>query len=385
MSKKVYLDYAATTPVAKEVLDEMLPYFSDKFGNASSVHFKGQEAKRAFDEARIKIAKLIEADPDEVVFTSGGTESDNLALRGVMEAYREKRKHLIVSKIEHPAVLKTAQALEKKGFKVDYLDVDEGGFVNLEQLSDLITEETVLVSIMYANNEIGMIQPIAEISKLIKEKNKKTFFHTDAAQAFNYLNCDVRNLGVDLMTLSGQKIYGPKGIGILYIKRGIMLESQQTGGEHEFGKRAGTENVSGAVGMAQAMEITDEQRIKENRRLTELRDKLIEGIKKIKGAHLSGSVENRLSNNVNFCFKDVEGEALVMSLDFQGVMVSSGSACSSAKLEPSYVLRAIDTPVELAQGSLRLTLGRSTTEEDIDYTIQTLGEVLERLRTISTM
>ncbi|MFC1651921.1 cysteine desulfurase family protein [Patescibacteria group bacterium] len=387
MNRLVYLDYAATTPVDKEVLELMQPYFSDKFGNPSSIHRKGQEAKKALDGARIKAAELLNCKPEEIVFTSGGTESDNLALKGVMEAAKENGKnHLIISKIEHPAVLKTAEALEKSGFKVDYLPVDKEGVIRINELEKLIREETALVSIIYANSETGTIQSIKEISKLIKTKNPKTFFHTDAIQAFNYLDCNVEKLGVDLLSLSGQKIYGPKGVGLLYIKQGTKIDPVQTGGEHEIGKRAGTENIPGIVGMVKAMELADEKRLEESRRLQELRNKLIEGIRKnIKGSFLSGSFTDRLCNNVNFCFSGVEGEALVMSLDVKGVMGSSGSACSSAKLEPSHVLAALDIPPELAQGSLRLTLGRDTTEEDINYVLEILPEVIERLRSISAI
>ena len=387
MGKSVYLDYAATTPVDREVYKAMRPYFSDKFGNPSSVHRRGQEAKKALDGARIKAAELLNCKPEEIVFTSGGTESDNLALRGVIEIAKEKkRNHLIVSKIEHPAVLKTAEVLEKSGFEVDYLPVDKEGIIRIDELGKLIRKETALISIIYVSNEIGTIQPIKEISRLIKEKNSETLFHTDAIQAFNYLDCNVERLGVDLLSLSGQKLYGPKGVGLLYVKEGTEITPVQTGGEHEMGKRAGTENVSGIVGMVKAMELVAEKREEESRRLQELRNKLIEGIRaSIKGAFLSGSFTNRLCNNLNFCFSGVEGEALVMSLDIKGIMGSSGSACSSAKLEPSYVLAALGIPQELVQGSLRLTLGKDTTAEDINYVLEVLPEVVERLRSISAI
>ena len=385
--KRIYLDYAATTPVAKEVLEAMLPYFTERFGNPSSVHKKGQEAKRALLEARKKVAQLLNCQPREIIFTSGGTESDNLALRGVINAAKkEGRDHLIVSKIEHPAVLKTAQSLEKEGFKVDYLSVNKEGIVNLKELEKLITEKTALVSIMYANNEIGTIEPISEISKLIKQKNPETLFHTDAIQAFNYLDCQVKELGVDLLSLSGQKIYGPKGVGLLYQKQGIRLIPQQSGGEQENGLRAGTENLPGIIGLVKAMELVDGSRTTESKRLSVLRDQLIEGIRtQIKGTHLNGSREKRLPNNLNFCFSSIEGEALVMSLDIQGVMGSTASACSSAKLEPSHVLLALGLKPELAQGSLRLTLGKSTTSNDIDYVLEIIPAIVERLRSISSL
>ncbi len=383
--KRIYLDHAATTPVAKEVLDAMLPYFSDKFGNPSSVHFEGQEAKKALDESRRKIAELLGCEPEEIIFTSGGTESDNLALRGVMNVAKESGKnHLIVSKIEHPAVLNTAKALEKEGFKVDYLSVDKEGTVDLKELGKLITAQTALVSIMYANNEIGTIEPLKEISQLIKKRNPETLFHTDAIQAFNYLDCRVLNIGVDLMSLSAQKIYGPKGMGLLYVRKGVLINSMQTGGEQEMGKRAGTENVPGIVGFARAMELADRKKVAEKMRLQELRDKLIAGIKSnIDGAHLNGAWENRLPNNINFCFERIEGESLVMSLDVEGIEVGSGSACSSQKLEPSHVLLALGISPQLAQGSLRLTLGRDTTIEDINHVISVLPPIVERLRSIS--
>ncbi len=383
--KRIYLDYAATTPVAKEVLEAMLPYFSDKFGNPSSIHSRGQEARKALNDSYHRVAELLGCGVSEIVFTSGGTESDNLALRGVMHAAaKEGKNHLIVSKIEHPAVYKTAEVLAEDGFKVDFLSVNEEGTVKLKELEKLITDKTALVSIMYANNEIGTIEPIKEISELIKRKNPHTLFHTDAIQAFNYLDCCVENLGVDLMSLSAQKLYGPKGVGLLYVRKGVRLDPVQTGGGQELGKRAGTENLPGIVGMVKAMELADQVKIAEKMRLQELRNRLIEGIQsRIDGVHLSGSLENRLPNNVNFCFDRIEGEGLVMSLDVEGVMVSTGSACSSRRLEPSHVLLALGISPRLAQGSLRLTLGRDTKGEDIDYVLSILPPVVDRLRSIS--
>jgi cysteine desulfurase len=383
--KQVYLDYAATTPVAEEVLDTMLPYFSNQFGNPSSIHCKGQEAKKALDNSRRKIAQLLHCETTEIIFTSGGTESDNLALKGVMEAAKKDgRNHLIISAIEHPAIEKTATLLSQQGFKVDHVPVTKEGLIKLDRLEKLINDKTALVSIIYANNEIGTIQSIPAITDLIKKKNPRTLFHTDAAQAFNYLNCQVDYLKVDLLSLSAQKIYGPKGVGLLYLRKGVNFVPQQTGGEQEMGKRAGTENIAGVVGMAKAMELADQRREQERLRLQTLRDRLAEGIRQnIDDNYLNGSLENRLCNNINFCFKGIEGEALVISLDVEGVMGSSGSACSSAKLEPSSTLLAIGRSPELAQGSLRLSLGKDTTEADIDYVLSVLPSVVNRLRSIS--
>ena len=381
MGMKVYMDYAATTPVDPRVFKVMRPYFSKKFGNTMSLHSFGREAKKALEDSREKIAKVINANPSEIIFTSGATESNNLALKGIAFANKKKGKHLIVSSIEHHCVLDSARWLEKQGFEITYLKVDKHGLVDLAELEDSIREDTILVSIMHANNEIGTIEPIKEIGKICREKG--VYFHTDAAQSFGKIPIDVKKMNVDLLTASSHKIYGPKGVGFLFIREGVEIEPLLHGGGHEFGLRSSTVNVAGIVGFAEAAEIARKEMKMEAERLTKLRRKLERGVLKIKNSHLNGHPIKRLPNISNFWFDFIEGEALVMYLDQKGIAASTGSACSSESLEPSHVLLAIGLKPHQAQGSLRLSIGRFTTKKEVDYVLKVLPEVVERLRRIS--
>lgn len=384
MNKRIYLDYSATTPMKKEVLDEMMPYFTEKYGNASSIHYFGREAKSAIDRSRDTIAKAIGADSKEIFFTGGGSEADNWAIKGIALANKEKGNHIITSKIEHHAVLHVCEYLEKNGFEVTYLDVDEYGMVDLEQLKESITDKTILVSIMYVNNEIGTIQPIKEIAKITKERG--VYFHTDAVQALGNIAIDVNDLGVDVMNFSSHKIYGPKGIGAIYIRKGIKIHPLIHGGAQERRRRAGTENIPGIVGFAKATELAVEQLDSHIEHIKNLRDKLIKGIlDNIDYVKLNGHPEERHPGNVNFCFEFIEGESLLLSLDMVGIAGSSGSACTSGSLDPSHVLMALGLTHEIAHGSLRLTIGDFTTEEDIDYTIKQLIKIVDRLRQMSPL
>ena len=379
---RIYLDNAATTPVDKRVLEAMLPYYSDVFGNPSSLYSYGQEAKKAIEEAREKVAKALGADSDEIYFTSGGSESDNWALKGVAYALKDKGNHIITTEIEHHAVLNTCRYLEKEGFKVTYLPVDEYGLVKPEDLKKAITDKTILVSIMFANNEIGTIEPIEELVKIAHEKN--VYFHTDAVQAVGNVPIDVKKLDVDLLSLSAHKIYGPKGVGALYIKKGVKIHSLIQGGTQERNRRAGTENVPGIVGLGEAMELITKNLDSHINKLTFLRDKLINGIlEKIPYARLNGHPTKRLPGNVNVSFEFIDGESLILNLDMAGICASSGSACTSGSLEPSHVLLAIGLSKELARGSLRLTIGKDNTEEDIDKVLEVLPQIVKRLRSIS--
>ncbi|KHO62984.1 cysteine desulfurase [Thermoanaerobacter sp. YS13] len=379
---RIYLDNAATTPVDKRVLEAMLPYYSDVFGNPSSPYSYGQEAKKAIEEAREKAAKALGADADEIYFTSGGSESDNWALKGVAYALKDKGNHIITTEIEHHAVLNTCRYLEKEGFKVTYLPVDEYGLVEPEDLKKAITDKTILVSIMFANNEIGTIEPIEELVKIAHEKN--VYFHTDAVQAVGNVPIDVKKLDVDLLSLSAHKIYGPKGVGALYIKKGIKIHSLIQGGTQERNRRAGTENVAGIVGLGEAIELITKNLDSHINKLTFLRNKLINGIlEKIPYARLNGHPTKRLPGNVNVSFEFIDGESLILNLDMAGICASSGSACTSGSLEPSHVLLAIGLPRELARGSLRLTIGKDNTEEDIDKVLEVLPQIIKRLRSIS--
>ncbi|MGE5559861.1 MAG: cysteine desulfurase NifS [Chloroflexota bacterium] len=382
--RQVYLDHSATTPTHPDVVAAMMPYFSDKFGNASSIHSFGREARKAVEAAREQVARLIGADPREIVFTSGGTEADNLAIRGVALANAKRGKHIITSSIEHHAVLHLCESLEKEGYSVTYLPVDADGLVSVADVEKALRPDTILVTIMHANNEVGTIQDLAAISALLKPRN--IYFHTDAVQSVGKIKADVNELGVDLLTLSGHKIYGPKGVGALYIRRGTKLESLAKGGSHERGKRAGTENVPGIVGLGKACEIAASELEQERERLMGLRDKLIRGIsERISDVKLNGHPTQRLPHNVNVSIKYVEGEAMLLNLDMKGIAASSGSACTSGSLEPSHVLLAMGVPHEVAHGSLRLTLGRMTTAEDIDYVLDTLPEIVTRLRSWSPL
>ncbi len=383
--KKIYLDHAATTPVDKRVLREMQPYFSEKFGNASSLHLFGLEAGEAMEKSREQVAKAINARPEEIIFTSGGTESDNIALQGVAYTNRRKGKHIITTKIEHHAVENTCKFLEKSGFEVSYLDVDKEGFIDLAKLEKKMEDETILVSVMHANNEIGTIEPVKEIGELCRERG--IYFHTDAVQSVGKEKIDVQRMNVDLLSASGHKFYGPKGIGFLYVKQGTKICPLMHGGNHEKGLRSGTENVAGIVGMAKALEIAEGERVEEAARERKLAKKLVNGALKMRNSWLNGPAigKKRLSNNVNLGFDFVEGESMVLMLSDKGIAASTGSACSTKSLEPSHVLRAIGLPHVKCHGSLRFTLGRSTTKKDIDFVLKELPVIVKKLRDISPL
>jgi cysteine desulfurase len=379
--RQVYLDNAATTRVRPEVMEAMLPWFTEDFGNASSVHSWGRKSQRAVDEAREKIATLLGASSQEIYFTSGGTEADNWAIKGYALKHQDKGKHIITSAIEHHAVLHSFEALKKKGFEVTYLPVDTDGIVRPQTLKDAMRPDTILVSIMLANNEIGTIEPIAELAKIAKAGGAA--FHTDAVQAVGHIPVNVKDLGVDMLTLSAHKFHGPKGIGLLYIRKGVSTDNLMDGGAHERGRRAGTINHPAIIGMAKALELSVNELPETSKRIIALREKLIEGVLEIRDARLNGHRTQRLPGNANFSFSGMEGEALVLSLDIAGIAASSGSACSSGSLEPSHVLVAIGIPLSASHSSLRLTLGEDTTEEDIDYTIGKIAQIIERLRAMS--
>ncbi|MBP6875576.1 MAG: cysteine desulfurase NifS [Candidatus Eisenbacteria bacterium] len=384
--KRIYLDHNATTPLDPAVLEEMLPFLTEKFGNASSVHSAGQEARRAVEQARERLARLIGADASEIVFTSGGTEADNHALRGVVDPLGPNAAcpHIVTSAIEHPAVLNTCQMLEKRGCAVTYVPVDEHARVDVEQVRSAIKPETKIVSIMLANNEVGTIQPVAEIAAIAHEHG--ALVHTDAVQALGRLPIDVRKLGVDLMSVSSHKIYGPKGIGALYLRRGVRVTPLLFGGHQERHRRGGTENVPAIVGFGKASELAGALREERATRERELRDRLERAIlERIPHTRVNGHPTERLPNTLNAAFRFVEGESLLMNLDFEGVAVSTGSACSSGDLKPSHVLVAMGLPVEEAHGTLRFSLGRSTTEEDIDAASEALVRVVDRVRAMSPM
>lgn len=382
--KNVYMDYSATTYVKPEVVEEMLPYFTEKFGNPSSFYGISRETKRAIDKSREQIAKALNCLPGEIYFTGGGSEADNWAIKGIASAHKNKGNHIITTKIEHHAVLHTCEYLEKNGFEVTYLDVDEEGFVRLEDLKNAITDKTILVTIMFANNEIGTIQPIKEIGEICKEK--KIFFHTDAVQAVGNIPVDVREMNIDMLSLAGHKIYGPKGIGVLYIKKGIKIDNLIHGGAQEKNRRAGTENIASIVGLGKAIEIATDNLEEHMKELTVLRDKLMNGLLQIPYTKLNGPKgDKRLPGNVNVCFRFIEGESILLSLDFKGVCASSGSACTSGSLDPSHVLLSIGLPHEIAHGSLRLTMGDGSTEEDVDYVLDVVPPIIERLRNMSPL
>jgi cysteine desulfurase len=379
-NKIIYLDHAATTYLDSRVKKEMDKCYSDVYGNPGSLHSIGREANELVETSREIIAKILNCKPNEIIFTSGGTESINLAIKGV--AFKKEKGHIITSKVEHPAVIDTCKFLEKKGFSITYLNVDKFGLVNPKDVEKAIRRDTILISIMYANNEIGTVEPIKEIGRIARRN--KIIFHTDACQAAGALDLDVNQLNVDLMTLNGSKIYGPKGIGILYKSTGIKLEPLMHGGGQEFGLRSGTENVPGIIGITKALELSQEDKEKENARLIQLRDYLITSVlSKIEKSFLNGHPTKRLPNNVNISFLDVEGESVVLYLDHQGIEVSTGSACSSQKLEISHVLDAIGLIHDAAHGSIRFTLGHKTTKTELDYTVKVLEEIIENLRRIS--
>lgn len=381
---RIYLDNAATTAVDPVVLETMLPYFTEIFGNPSSIHSTGRDAHRAVDAARKQIAAAINAQPNEIYFTAGGSESDNWAIKGIAFAKREKGNHIITSSIEHHAVLHTCQWLEKQGFEVTYLPVDEYGQVRIEDVEAAITDKTILITIMAANNEIGTLQPIAEIGKLAKEKG--VTFHTDAVQAVGAIPIDVQAMNIDLLSMSGHKFHGPKGIGVLYIRKGVRIDNFMHGGAQERSKRAGTENLAAIVGMGKAIELATQNLEANAAHMTRLRDKLIGGIlERIPDVRLNGHPTNRLPNNCNVSVRYIEGEALLLRLDLAGVAGSSGSACTSGSLDPSHVLLAIGLPHEIAHGSLRLSLSHTTTEDEIDYVLDTLPGIVKSLRDMSVL
>ena len=380
----IYLDNAATTQVHQEVADAMQPYFTQTYGNPSSIYHFGQTAQKALEEARAAIAPVIQAQPDELYFTGGGSESDNWAIKGVAYANRNKGNHIITSKIEHHAVLHTCEYLEKNGFKVTYLEVDSEGMVNPKDVQNAITEDTILVTIMMANNEIGTIQPIEEIGQITREKG--VLLHTDAVQAFGHIPIDVTAMNIDLLSASAHKIHGPKGVGLLYIRKGIRIDNLIHGGAQEKKKRAGTENVPGIQGFAKASEIAYQNLAAHTEKVMALRDRFIEQIPKvIDHVRLNGHPTNRLPGNVNVSFEFIEGESLLLYLDMEGVAASSGSACTSGALDPSHVLMAIGLPHEIAHGSLRLSLSVYNTEEEVDKTIEALKSVVNRLRQMSPL
>ena len=382
--KRIYLDYAATTPTHPEVVKAMLPYFSDAFGNPSSLYSYGLEARQAIEVARNRVAESIGAKNEEIVFTGGGSEADNFAIKGVAYANSHKGNHIITSVIEHHAVLETCKFLEKRGFKVTYLPVDKYGLVDPEKVRKAIAEKTILISIMHANNEIGTIQPIGEIGKIARKA--KVYFHTDAVQTTGHIPVNVNELKVDMLSMSAHKFYGPKGVGVLYIRKGTKVVSLIHGGEQESGRRAGTENVPGIVGLGKAIELAGLEMAKETERLIALRNKLIKGILgKIDNVQLNGHPEHRLPNNVNVSIDYIEGESTCLNLDLEGICISTGSACSSSSAEPSHVLLAVGLSHEQARSSLRFTMGHLTTEEDIDRVLEVLPRSVARLRAISPL
>jgi cysteine desulfurase len=382
MIRQVYMDHSATTPADPMVVESMIPYFSEKFGNPSSLYTIGRQARRAIEESRQKVADLIGAKKEEIIFTGSGTESDNLAIKGIAYKNRKKGDHIITSSIEHHAVLHTCKYLETQGFKVTYMPVDKDGLVNPKDVEKAITPGTILITLMHANNEIGTIQPIEEIGKIAKEKNIP--LHTDAVQTTGKIPVNVDALGVSLLSISAHKIYGPKGVGALYLRKGTFVEPQLHGGGHERNIRSSTENVPGIVGFGKACELAKE-RLPEEERLAELRDRLINGLLEIKDSYLNGHPVKRLPNNANVRFSYIEGESMILNLDMKGVAASTGSACSSTSLEPSHVLMAIGLKPEEAHGSLRLTLGRGNTQEDVDYVVSVLPEIVNKLRMISPL
>ena len=382
--RTIYMDHSATTYVKPEVLEAMIPYFTEHFGNPSSIYGIARYTKKAIDTARVQTAKAVGADPDEIYFTSGGSESDNWAIKGVALANRKRGNHIITTQIEHHAVFHTCQFLEKEGFTVTYLPVDQYGLVNPVDLEKAITDKTILISIMYANNEIGTIEPIAELGAIAK--NHKVYFHTDAVQAIGNIPIDVKALNIDLLSLSAHKFYGPKGVGSLYIKKGVRIENLIHGGGQERRRRAGTENIAGIVGLGKAIELATADIPGHNKRIKSMRDRLIKGVlETIPNSHLNGHPEKRLPGNFNVSFEFIEGESMLLWLDDEGICGSTGSACTSGSLEPSHVLLATGLPVEISHGSLRLTLGDANTEGDVDFVLGVLPKVVKKLRDISPL
>ncbi len=384
MNKSIYMDHAATTYTKPEVLDAMIPYFTTHFGNPSSIYSLSRETKKAIDISRDKVAKAINASGNEIYITAGGSEADNWAIKGIASAHKAKGNHIITTTIEHHAVLHTCEYLAKNGFEITYLPVDEYGLINIKDLENAITDKTILVSIMFANNEIGTIEPIKEIGALCR--SKKIFFHTDAVQAVGHIPVDVKELNIDLLSLAAHKFYGPKGVGALYIRKGIKIDNLVHGGGQERNRRAGTENVAGIVGLGKAIELAVENMQESNKKLVYLRDKLINGLLEIPHTRLNGPRgENRLPGNSNVCFRFIEGESILLMLDAMGIAASSGSACTSGSLDPSHVLLSIGLPHEIAHGSLRLSLGAASTEEEVDYILETVPKIIQRLRDMSPL
>jgi cysteine desulfurase len=384
--RRIYLDHAATTPTDPRVVEVMLPYLTDVWGNPSSIYFEAREARKGLDAARRGVAELLGARPTEIVFTSGGTESDNLALRGVAYGARRRGNHIITTAVEHHAILHTAERLEQEGFRVTYLPVDREGFVDLEALERDLDDEAVLVSVMYANNEVGTIEPIEEVVRVVKTRDPHIAVHTDAVQAAGALDINVDRLGVDLLSLAGHKIYGPKGVGVLYIRTRTPFLPQQLGGSQEKNRRAGTESVANAAGMASALRFAEEERAARVEHSRALRDRLLDQLpRRVPGCRVTGPADpdRRLPNNASFCFERVEGEAVLLQLDLNGVSASSGSACTTASLEPSHVLLAMGLQHELARGSLRLTVGKDNTMEDINRAIDAIASAVEKLRALA--
>jgi len=382
--KRIYLDNNATTPIHSEVLEAMLPYLKDDFGNPSSIHWAGRNPRKAIDEAREKVARLLNCDVSETIFTSCGSEGDNLAIKGIVEAKRDKGNHIITTKVEHPAVLTTCKYLAKVGFDITFLDVDSEGVLDLDQLRKAITPKTILITIMFANNETGVIFPIEEIGRIAKEHN--ITFHTDAVQGIGKVPIDVKKINADLLTLSGHKLYAPKGVGAVYVKRGVRLVPLVHGGHQERNRRGGTENTAGIVALGKACEIAARDMDSEMKYMTGLRDRLEKGLmERIPYVRLNGHPTKRIPNTVNISFEFVEGESLLLNLDMKGVAASSGSACTSGTLEPSHVLVAMGVPMEAAHGSVRFSLGRGNTVEDIDYVKEILPPIVERMRSMSPL
>ena len=382
--KNIYFDNAATTKLDDEVLKEMLPYLKDNYGNPSSIYKLGREARKAIEDSREKIAKVLNCKANEIYFTAGGSESDNTAIKGIAKANKNRGNHIITSKIEHPAVLETCKQLEKEGFEITYISVDEKGIVDLEELKKSIKPTTILITIMFANNEIGTIQPIEEIGKIAKGNN--IYFHTDSVQAVGSIKIDVQKLNIDSLSLSGHKFYGPKGVGALYVKTGVPFEKFISGGHQERNKRAGTENVAGIVGIGKAIELAYENLDEYNKKIKELRDYYVKQVEeKIPYIKINGDMEKRLPGNSNISFRFIEGEGLLLNLDLKGICASSGSACTSGSLDPSHVLLAIGLPHEIAHGSLRVSIGKYNTKEEIDYLIENLMEIVTRLREMSPL
>lgn len=379
--KKIYLDHGATTRLNEQVLAEMMPYFSEVYGNPSSIHFYGREVRKGIEEAREKVAAAIGAEPREIVFTSGGTEADNLAIRGVARALQKKGNHIITSAVEHHAVLDACLALKDEGFEITVLPVDEYGMVRLSDVEAAITDKTILITVMMANNEVGTLQPVDQIGRLARERG--ITFHTDAVQAIGILPVNVNDIQCDLLSMSAHKFYGPKGVGALYVRKGTKLKVYSFGGSQERKMRPGTENVPGIIGMGKAAELAVKEMDAKVARITALRDKLIDGLMKIEDTKLNGHPTLRLPGNVNVSVQYVEGESLILSLDLKGIAVSSGSACTSGSLDPSHVLMAMGLDHQTAHGSLRFTLGKDNTEEEIDYVLQVVPEVVARLRSMS--